>query len=120
MWKVLGSSVPIVTAGDVWSTRLVEMSGRRKEAPRFKELMARADVRYWFDTIKEVHMFKLTLPDDVGLDDLEFMRDFILKLEAASKSPVVEYDGEAQRHSVILTSEPPRDAHKGRNAWWEG
>jgi len=119
MWKVLGVETIMINADAVWTKRLIELSRRRKDAARFQELLAKADVRYYFDTIREVHMFYLQYPGDVGVDTLEWMKEFILKLHGAAKVPVVEYDGEAQLASIVLSSDQPSDDHKKRNNWWE-
>lgn len=119
MWKVLGVETIMINADTVWADRLIVLSQRRKDGPRFRELLGKADRRYFFDTIREIHVFYLKFPPTVTLEDLEFMKGFIMKLHAAAKVPVVEFDGEAQRASVAMTSEEDRDDHKGRNKWWE-
>ncbi len=119
MWKVLGVETPIIAAGDVWIDKMSELSSRKKDAPKFRELLSKANIRYYFDTIREVHVFYVKFPSDVELPDLEFFRDFIIKLEKSSKIPVVEYDGESQVHTTIISSDEEQDDHVGRNAWWE-
>ncbi|MBI0583017.1 MAG: hypothetical protein ISF22_02185 [Methanomassiliicoccus sp.] len=119
MWKVLGVETIMINADAVWADRLVALSQRRKESPRFRELLAMADIRYFFDTIREIHVFYLRFPPSVSMDDLEFIKSFIMKLHAAAKAPLVEFDGESQRASVAMTSEEDIDDHKKRNDWWE-
>ncbi len=110
---MLGTETVVIKAGDVWSDRLIELSARKKDAARFRELMSKADLRYFFDAIPEVHAFHLQFPASVEIEDLEFFRDFILKLEKAAKVPVIEFDGEPQKYTVVLTSETEDDVHKG-------
>ncbi|AGN25655.1 hypothetical protein [Candidatus Methanomassiliicoccus intestinalis] len=119
MWKVLGVETPIIAAGDVWISRMSELSSRKKDAPKFRELLSKANIRYYFDTIREVHVFYVRFPSDVEMSDLEFFRDFIVKLEKSSKIPVVEYEGESQTHTTIISSDEEQDDHVGRNNWWE-
>lgn len=119
MWKVLGVETPIIAAGDVWIEKMSELSSRKKDAPKFRELLSKANVRYYFDTVREVHVFYIRFPYDIELLDLEFFRDFIIKIEKSSKLPVVEYDGESQVHTTIISSDEEQDDHVGRNAWWE-
>ena len=119
MWKVLGVETVMINADAVWTDRLVELSQRKKDSPRFRELLARANVRYYFDTIREVHMFYLQFPTKTKVEELEFARDFILKLHKDAKVPVVEFDGEPQRFSIVLSSDEQVDDHKKRNNWWE-
>jgi len=119
MWKVLGVETIMINADTVWADRLIALSQRRKDGPRFRELLKKADRRYFFATIREIHVFYLKFPPTVTMEELEFMKEFIMKLHAAAKAPVVEFDGEAQRASVAMTSEEDVDDHKGRNKWWE-
>jgi hypothetical protein len=42
-----------------------------------------------------------------------------MKLHAAAKVPLVEFDDEPQLASVAMTSEEDVDDHKKRNNWWE-
>lgn len=119
MWKVLGVETIMINADAVWTDRLIALSQRRKDGPRFRELLEKADRRYFFDTIREIHVFYLKFPPSVTMEDLEFMKQFIMKLHAAAKAPVVEFDGEPQRASVAMTSEEDVEVHKGRNNWWE-
>ncbi len=112
MWKVLGVETSAVKAGDVWTDRLIELSARKKDSERFRELFAKADLRYYFDTIREVHMFYLQFPRKVKVEELEFVRDFILKLEKGAKVPVIEFDGEPQKYSVVLSSDVETDLYE--------
>jgi hypothetical protein len=118
MWKVLGVQTVMVNADGVWYDRLMELSQRRKGAPLFREIMSKGDVRYFFDTIPEIHVFFVRFPPNVTIEELNFVKDFIMMLHAAAKVPVVEFDGESQMVSVALTSEEDRDDHKKRNKWW--
>jgi hypothetical protein len=119
MWKVLGKETVIVDAGEVWARRLAELSQRRKDAQKFRELFERADLRYYFDSVREVHMFYVQFPEDVTMEQLDFLGKFIASLQKAAKAPVVELDGESQAAKVVLTSDQPVDVHKKRNNWWE-
>lgn len=112
MWKVLGVETILINADAVWVDRLMSLSQRRKDAPRFRDLLGRADVRYYFDTIREVHMFRLQLPPEVTLEELEFMKEFIMRLYKAAKVPVVEFDGQAQLSSVVLSSDEEEDVYR--------
>ena len=112
MWKVLGIETILLNADVVWVDQLISLSQRRKDAPHFRELLGQANIRYYFDTIREVHMFRLQLPPEVTLEELEFMKEFIQRLYKAAKVPVVEFDGQAQLSSVILSSDEEEDVYK--------
>ncbi|OPY26152.1 MAG: hypothetical protein A4E31_01581 [Methanomassiliicoccales archaeon PtaU1.Bin030] len=118
MWKVLGVETILINADAVWVDRLMSLSQRRKDAPRFRDLLGRADVRYYFDTIREVHMFRLQLPPEVTLEELEFMKEFIMRLYKAAKVPVVEFDGQAQLSSVVLSSDEEEDTYRMKRDSW--
>ena len=119
MWKVLGVETAIIAAGDIWKSRMFELSSRKKDAPKFRELLSQANIRYYFDTIREVHVFYVRFPSNVDLPELEFFRDFIIKLEKSAKVPVIEFENEAQTHTTIISSDEEVDDHVGRNNWWE-
>jgi len=113
-WKVLGTPTPLVKAGRVFRDRLVELSRRKKGRTRFMELMERGEVNYWFDGSRNVHAFYIEFQPSVGPDDIAFLKEFILKVIGSSADPVVELNGEAQRFSVVLTSEEEEDPYGRR------
>jgi hypothetical protein len=119
MWKVLGTETVLLKAGDVWEERLLELSTRKKDAPKFRDILAKAEITYWFDAIREIHTFFLRFPTKTKTDDMAFVRDYILKLHKVAKVPVIEFRDEPQKFTVVLTAEKEVEAHKGRNAWWE-
>ncbi len=112
MWKVLGVETALIKSGDMWEERLIELSSRKKGSERFISLLNKGEVGYWFDTIEEIHSFSVVFPEDVSVEDLQFMKDFILKAHKSAKVPVMEYGGMPQRTTIILTSEMDKDVHK--------
>ncbi len=116
MWKVLGVETILVDADKVWVDQLLALSQRRKDSPKFRELLAMANVRYYFDTIREVHMFSLRFPSSVTMEELEFLKEFILKLYKAAKVPVVEFEGASQLSSVVLSSDEEQDDPKKKGS----
>ncbi len=111
MWKVLGKSALTVTVGTTWQERVTELSKGEKDADRFMALMEEADLRYFYDTIKDIHTFLLRFDPHTDIEDLEFVHDFILKVHAASKEPVVEFGGEPQQFTVVITAEEDSDIY---------
>ena len=103
MWKVLGVETILINADAVWVDRLISLSQRRKDAPRFRDLLGQADIRYYFDTIREVHMFRLQLPPEVTLEELEFMKEFIMRL---TRRPRSRSSSSMVRHSSLRSSCP--------------
>jgi hypothetical protein len=119
MWKALGMETVPVAIGDVWQERLIELSKRRKGAPRFRKLMGQADFRYFHDAIRDVHTFFFRFDPATPMEDLEFLRDYILELHELSEDPVVSFADVPQKFTVVLTADEEVDDHKKRNAWWE-
>lgn len=119
MWKVLGEETVAVNVGNTWEKRILELSKRRKDRERFQKLMGQANLRYYFDAIREIHTFMLRFPPSVPVEDLAFLRDFILKLHSAAKAPVVEFEEDPQKFTIVFTSDEDVDDHKKRNKWWE-
>ncbi|HOK27610.1 MAG TPA: hypothetical protein PLI21_01125, partial [Methanomassiliicoccaceae archaeon] len=101
MWKVLGKEAVPVTVGYVWKERLEELSKRRKNSPRFRKLLEQADLRYYHDAIRDIHTFVLKFDPSTDMDELEFLKDYILKLHDLSDDPVVTFKDEPQRYTVI-------------------
>jgi hypothetical protein len=114
MWKVLGEETVILKMGDVWEERMVQLSKRRKDKDRFIKIIKEADVRYVFDSIREVNTFIINLPSKYGHEDLEFMRAYVNRVDKSLKFPVVEYEGVPQRYSIIFTSDKEDDDYQWR------
>jgi hypothetical protein len=114
MWKVLGEETVIPKMGDVWVERMVQLSRRRKDKDRFIKTLQDAEVRYVFDAIREVNTFIVTLPPKYKHEDLVFMRSYVDRMDKSLKFPVVEYEGAAQRYSIIFTSDEDEDDYKWR------
>jgi hypothetical protein len=114
MWKVLGEETVIPKMGDVWVERMVQLSKRRKDKDRFIKTILEADVRYVFDAVREVNTFVVTLPPKYRHEDLEFMRAYVGRVDKSLKFPVVEYEGVAQKYTIIFTSEVEEDDYKLR------
>ncbi len=84
---------------------------KKKGSERFRTLMSEADIDYRFDPMAEIHCFFVQLPSRTKIDDLEFLRDFILKLQRTVEVPVIEYDGEPQKFSIVLTAVDEENVH---------
>jgi hypothetical protein len=113
MWKVFGVPENIIESGEVWKNQIIELSSRKKGRPRFLEIMEVAEVSYWFDSIKEIHVFYVELPEKFGSDDVEFIKNFIIKIIKGSKEPVISLFDDPQKYTVIITSESEKDVYKG-------
>ncbi len=114
MWKVLGEETVLVNAGEVWRNRLLELSKRRKEREKFQKLLREGEARHLFDSSRDIHVFIIELPEKVETQDIQFMADYITKLQKAAKKPLIEFDGVPQPHAVIITSEPKQDDYETR------
>mgnify|MGYP000875226432 CR=1 FL=1 len=105
-----------VTIGHVWREQLLELSKRRKGAPRFRELMNQSDFRYFHDGIKDIHTFFFKFDPSTSTEDLEFLRDYILKLHEVSEDPIVSFRDKPQRFTVVFTAEDEVDEYEERRA----
>lgn len=113
MWKVLGKPINLIQAEETWKSRILELSRRKKGRPRFLKMFEEADVRYWFNTVEEIHVFFIKLPPSYGPEDVEFMKDFITKVIRSSDDPVIEFAGEPLKYTVVITSEEEEDVYRG-------
>jgi len=113
MWKVFGIPENITESAIIWKEQLIELSRRKKGRPKFLEIMEDVTVEYFFDAIEEVHVFDLHLPESYGLEDLEFLRDFIVKTIKSSDEPVISLFDEPQRYTVVISSEEEEDHYRG-------
>ncbi len=114
MWKVLGADTILISAGDTWKERLVELSKRKKDREKFLKILDKGQVRYVFDTSRETHVFIIELPSEFGPEEIRFMGSFITKIQKAAKQPQIELEGEPQKSAVIITSEEPEDDYEAR------
>ncbi|HHD15951.1 MAG TPA: hypothetical protein ENK47_04520 [Euryarchaeota archaeon] len=113
MWKVLGEKINLIQAGEIWKNRILELSRRKKGRPKFVKMLEEADVKYWFNTVDEVHVFFIKLPASYGSEEVKFMKDFIMKVIRSSADPVIEFAGEPLRYTVVITSEEEEDVYRG-------
>jgi hypothetical protein len=114
MWKILGEETLLPEAGDVWRRRLAELSLRKKDRERFLKLLKVADIRVVLDGVREVWMFIINLPEGSSREDLEFVRDFLIKINKGAGAPLMELDGEAQKVSIAVSSEEYSDDYSLR------
>ena len=113
MWKVFGVDENVIESGVVWKEQLLELSKKKKGRPRFLEMMGDSKVSYWFDSIQELHVFYIELPESYGTEDLEFMKSFIIKIIKSTDEPVISLFDEPQRFTVVITSEKEEDVYRG-------
>lgn len=113
MWKVFGVPENIIESGEVWKKQIIELSRRKKGRPRFLEMMEAAEISYWFNGIEEIHVFYVDLPYKYGPDDIEFMKNFVIKIIKGIDEPVISLFDEPQRYTVVITSESEKDVYRG-------
>lgn len=114
MWKVLGVEVVIPRMANVFEERVIELSKRKRERQRFLGIIADADLRYIFDPMREISLFRFDLSTKYTPQDLEFMKDFVERVIKSAKEPVVEYDGVPQRYAIIFNAEEKQDDYDFR------
>jgi len=112
MWKVLGVETSILKAGQVWKERVLLLSKRKKGRDRFLRVMDRADVNHWFDAQEELHVLYVQFPVNTKAEDLQFFKDFVVKVMKGMSDPVIEFNGIPQRFTIVMTSEEEEDVYQ--------
>jgi len=112
MWRVLGVETSILKAGQVWKERVLLLSKRKKGRDRFLQIMDRADVNHWFDAQEELHVLYVQFPVNTKADDLQFFKNFVVKVMKGISDPVIEFNGIPQRFTVVMTSEEEEDVYQ--------
>jgi len=104
-WKVLGKKTLPVGIQDTWEDQLVALAKKRKDSADFLKLMAKADIAYRFDTIRELHVFQVTFPSDTSMDELEYFRDYVQLLRKSARAVMVSLEGKEQKSTVVITAD---------------
>ncbi len=118
MWKVFGEEGVMLQFGSLWTERMKEMSKRRKGRVRFLELLAQAEISHYLDVHREIHVFKMKLPETCTKEDVEFLKEFVQRIIKSVEYPMVALDEEEQSAALVITAEEPMDEHKVRMAAW--
>ncbi|TFG56984.1 MAG: hypothetical protein E4H30_02120 [Methanomassiliicoccus sp.] len=118
MWKVFGEEGVMVQFGSIWAERMKELSKRRKDRPRFLELLDQADISHYLDIHQKLHVFKMKLPETCNVDDVQFLKSFIQRIIKSVEYPMVELDDEEQMAALIITAVEPEDEHRERMSEW--
>jgi hypothetical protein len=105
MWKVLGVETSILKAGQIWKEKMLQLSKRRKGRERFLQVLDKADVNHWFDAQEELHVLYIQFPEDTDAGDMQFFKDFVVKIIKGIPEAVIEYNGIPQRFTIVMTSE---------------
>jgi hypothetical protein len=114
MWKVLGVEAVIPRMANVFEERVIELSKRKRDRPRFLDMMAAAEVSYMFDPMREISVFRFDLPSKYSPEDIEFLKGFVLRVLKSAQMPVIEFDGAPQEYAIILNAEKEEDDYDFR------
>ncbi len=118
MWKVFGEEGVMVQFGFLWTERMKVLSKRRKDRPRFLELLDQADISHYLDIHQKLHVFKMDLPTTCTPEDVQFLKSFIQRIIKSVEYPMVELDDEEQRAALIITAGEPEDEERNRMSAW--
>jgi len=118
MWKVFGEEGVMVQFGFLWTERMKVLSKRRKDRPRFLELLDQADISHYLDIHQKLHVFKMDLPATCTPEDVQFLKSFIQRIIKSVEYPMVELDDEEQRAALIITAGEPEDEERNRMSAW--
>jgi hypothetical protein len=105
MWKVLGVETSILKVGQIWKEQVVLLSKKKIGRDRFLRVIDTADVNHWFDAQEELHVLYVQFPVETKAEDLQFFKDFVVKVMKGVSEPVIEYNGIPQRFTIVMTSE---------------
>ncbi|HVO78090.1 MAG TPA: hypothetical protein VMS79_04395 [Methanomassiliicoccales archaeon] len=109
MWKILGEEAVIPTMPEVWKKRVVELSKKKADRDRFLALLDKGEMRVVLDGPRETWMFIINLPKETERKDLEFLAQYFQMLDKSARKPLLEMDGEAQKASIVVTTEEYSD-----------
>ncbi len=108
MFKVLGVDTSMIRSGKVFKDMLIELSKRKKGRPHFMELVKRSEFIFRFDSVVEVGIFEIKLPNDVPNEDVAFMEDFVTRCLKATDESLFVFKGVPQKAVItIIASEEP-------------
>ncbi|OPY31251.1 MAG: hypothetical protein A4E32_01701 [Methanomassiliicoccales archaeon PtaU1.Bin124] len=104
-WKVLGKKTLPVGIQDTWESQLEALAKKREDSAKFLKMMGKADIAYKFDTIRELHIFQVTLPSKTSMADLEYFRDYIQTLRKSARAVMVSLEGKEQKSTVVISAD---------------
>ncbi|MCL2032982.1 MAG: hypothetical protein FWG96_06945 [Methanomassiliicoccaceae archaeon] len=104
MWKILGIKTIYIDIPNTAKNRLIELTGDDEKGVRFKDLMERSEIMFLLNGETEECSFFITVPDDLGPDDIQIMADVVLDIAKTIEFPFITADGVEQRYQVIITN----------------
>jgi len=102
MWAVLGRKTIYL---DIANTAKEMILLNSEGGDRFERLMERSEIMYLLNGDTEEHSFIITVPDELGSDDIQFMADVILDVAVKSKVPFISVEGYEQRFKVVISNQ---------------
>lgn len=104
MWKILGQDALYVEIPDVWTKRMLELSGEGDKAEKFREIVGKSEVTYMLNGTTEEHTFFIRLSDDITPEEIQDLADVALDILKTSEAPCIEIEGVRQKYQVIITN----------------
>ncbi|MDR2698755.1 MAG: hypothetical protein LBB30_03650 [Candidatus Methanoplasma sp.] len=104
MWKILGVNTIYIDVPNTVKSRLIELAGDGEKETKFKGFMERSEVMFLLNGETEENSFFITVPEDLGPDDIQIMADVILEIAKTIEFPFAEVEGTEQRYQVIITN----------------
>jgi len=104
MWKILGVKTIYIDIPNTVKKRLMELAGDGDKAARFRDFMGRSEIMFLLNGETEENSFFITVPDDLGPEDIQTMADVILEIAKTIDFPFVEVESTEQRYQVIITN----------------
>ncbi|MDR0309540.1 MAG: hypothetical protein LBH88_02125, partial [Candidatus Methanoplasma sp.] len=104
MWKILGIKTIYIDIPNTAKRRLIELAGEGEKENKFRELMGRSEIMFLLNGETEENSFFITVPDDLGPEDIQLMADVVLNVAKTAEFPFIEVKDVEQRYQVIITN----------------
>jgi hypothetical protein len=105
MWSILGADALYLDIPHVLKSRLAELSGEGDAGERFRGFLGSSEVMFLLNGETEECSFFITVPDELGPEDIQLMADAILDIARSSELPFVAAGGAEQRFKVIINNQ---------------
>ena len=104
MWKILGKEAIYIDIPATWKERMLEIVADDDKGKLFKDILAKSNVEYIFNSQTLEHTFFIRLADEVTPEEIQTMADCVLETLKSLEMPVVEVEETRQNYQVIITN----------------
>ena len=116
MWKILGKEAIYIDIPATWKERMLEIVADDDKGKLFKDILAKSNVEYIFNSQTLEHTFFIRLADEVTPEEIQTMADCVLETLKSLEMPVVEVVDPAVPHVAGKEPVAPKPRHRSRRA----